>query len=56
MKSVYFFEVQIVYRLFLVKLLFTAWEHIERNKADRDRNMYYLRGRFTDSFNWLDST
>ena len=47
-------EVQIVYRLFLVDCYLLhgkIW-----SETDTDKSIDYLRGRFSDSLKWLDST
>ena len=50
-------EVLIVYRYFISsELLLTAWKNKSQTEADRDRNIYYLCWRFSDSLKWLGST
>ena len=47
-------EVQIVYRLFLVNCYLCHGNIKSETEADRGRSIYYPRGRFSDSMNWLD--
>ena len=49
-------EVQKVYRLFLVNYYLLHGNIYSETEADRDISFYYLRGRFSDSLNWLYST
>ena len=47
-------EVHIVYRLFLVNCYQLHGNIQSKTEADRDRSIYYLRGRFSGSLNWLE--
>ena len=51
-------EVQIVYRLFLVNyyVLPLHGNIKSETEADRNRSIYYLHGRFSDSLKGLSST
>ena len=49
-------EVQIVYMLFLVNCYLLHRNIQSQTEADRDRSIYYLHVRFSDSLKWLGST
>ena len=49
-------EVQIVYRLFLVNCYLLHGNILSELKTDRDRSIYYLGGRFSDSLKDFSST